>query len=194
METYGQELLWAPACKNTAKYTAPHMLALRQIAWLNQTGSQSAAFQLITVSFGLVRKSTTCYISTAQRKLVWDCLVLSKSRNEWWRMRFGGSGWGARVQARLSFLTRHSCPTCLPSLPAGGSEVDTLIAERDAANHTHHWKTWLVKSRIMETSHTCFIPDFLQNANEARKWQIPGQPKDFTCKKKRTNLMRESGF
>lgn len=46
-EAYGQELLAALASKNTAKFAVPHVLALRQIVQLNQTGSQSAAFQLI---------------------------------------------------------------------------------------------------------------------------------------------------
>lgn len=46
-EACGQELLAALASKNTAKIVVPHVLALRQIVQLNQTGSQSAAFQLI---------------------------------------------------------------------------------------------------------------------------------------------------
>lgn len=56
METHAWELPCGLAFKNTAKITAPHMLALRQIAWLNLTGSQSAALRLITVSSALVKK------------------------------------------------------------------------------------------------------------------------------------------
>lgn len=56
MEVHAWELPCGFAFKNTAKITVPHMLALRQIAWLNLAGSQSAALHLITVSSALVRK------------------------------------------------------------------------------------------------------------------------------------------
>lgn len=56
MEAHARELPCGFAFKNTAKITAPHMLALRQIAWLNLTGSQSAALRLITVSSALKKK------------------------------------------------------------------------------------------------------------------------------------------
>lgn len=192
MEAYGQELLCAFACKNTAKITAPHVLALRQIAWLNQTGSQSTAFQLITVSSGLVRELTTCYISIAQRKLMRDSLVLSKCRNEWWRMRFGGFGRGARVQAHLSFWRGTPLrPVYLPS------------QRENRSWYTHCWKrhnkshpslsTWLVKSKVMETLHTCIV----QNTAEGEKRLIRRLPKDviyFVSSKKRTSLTRKSAF
>lgn len=104
--------------KNTARITAPHMLALRQIAWLNRTGSESNAFQLITVSSGLVRKLTTCYISRAQRELVRDSLALSEPERVM-KDEVRGLWKGCKGASSFVFLTRRSSPTCLPSLPAG---------------------------------------------------------------------------
>lgn len=177
MEAYGQELLCAFAPKkNTAKITVPHMLALRQIAWLNQTGSQSTAFQLITVSSGLVKKNNNWQLATSaqhRKERQRDSLALSKSRNKRWRMRFRGTGRGARVQAHLSFWRGTPLqPVYLPSQRGNWSW------------YTHCWKrhnkshpsvnTWLVKSRILEMQHLC------SNTKQSQKWLIGGLPQDVT--------------
>lgn len=133
MEAHSQELLFA--FTSAAKISATHMLALRQIAWLNQTGSHSSAFQLITVLV-LWRKQTTCYISTAQKRR----RQRDKRRNKRRRMRVQGSGgvqWGP---AHLSFWW---------GAQQGNWSWYTHCWERHNNSHPS-LNTWLVKTRVWD--------------------------------------------
>lgn len=119
VRSYCVPLLVKKKKKNTAKITAPHMLALRQIAWLNQTGSRSNAFQLITASSGLVRELTTCYISIAQRETRERQSSAVAEPERVMKDEVQGLWKGCKGASSFVFQTRRSSPTCLPSLPAG---------------------------------------------------------------------------
>lgn len=146
MEAHAWELLCGLAFKHTTKITAPHMLALRQIAWLNLTGSQSAALHLITVSSALKKKKKkippTCYISRAQKRETERQSSAVTVPEQAMKDEVQGLWMGRKGQSSFVSLTRHSAPTCLPSLPPRRLRLkDSLLKETQQITPIHEQLT-----------------------------------------------------